>query len=160
MYASAHFGEIGINGGNFANGLFSGERTNDLFLSSSDAGIDFSLGSTTASDATSSIDFLTKATLSSNLRMRITNSGLIMAGTSTPAWDLSRARDFYRTAAHACGRYCREQWLESPCHQQQPILCHLNNRRYLHTAPYLFLELRHRHRLDDTTTKRTHNRMG
>ena len=66
MYASAHFGEIGINGGNFANGLFSGERTNDLFLSSSDAGIDFSLGSTTASDATSSIDFLTKATQSVN----------------------------------------------------------------------------------------------
>lgn len=86
--ASAYFGTIGINGGGYTNPLYSGERNNDLFVSASDGGIVFSIASTTASNATSSIDFLTKGTLSSNLRMRIVNDGRIMMGTSSPAWNL------------------------------------------------------------------------
>lgn len=82
------YSTIGINGGNYNNALFSGERPDDMFVSASDGGLEFSLASTTASDATSSIDFLTKGTLSSNLRFRITNSGLSMFGTSTAAWGL------------------------------------------------------------------------
>ncbi len=81
--ASSYFAEMGINGFNYANGLFNGERGNDLFYTSSDGGMDFSLASTTATNALASFRWLTKGTLSSNIRMEMFNTGDLMIATTT-----------------------------------------------------------------------------
>lgn len=80
---SNYFDSIGINGDGYNQVLFSGERPNDLFEYSSDAGIDITLASSTASDASSSIRWMTKGNQISNLRMEMFNSGLLVMGTST-----------------------------------------------------------------------------
>lgn len=82
---STYFGSMGINGGGYNNTLFSGDRPNDLFFVSSDGGMDFSLASTSASNASSSFRFLTKGTQSSNIRFEIFANGKLAAGTSTPS---------------------------------------------------------------------------
>ncbi len=82
--ATTYFANVGINGSNFTQPLFSGERPNDLYVSASDGGIDFSLASTTGSNASTSFRWLTRGNQSSNIRMEMFADGRLVLATSTP----------------------------------------------------------------------------
>jgi hypothetical protein len=78
-----YFANIGINSSAYSDPLFTVGRPNDMFLISSDGGINFELASTTASNATASFRWTTGGTLSSNIRMEMFNGGQLMIATTT-----------------------------------------------------------------------------
>ncbi len=74
-----YYGEFCFNGGNYANTNFSQERPNDLSILSSDGGLDFTIASSTASNASSSMRFISR----NKTLMEIMSNGRIMMGTTS-----------------------------------------------------------------------------
>lgn len=84
--ASTYYAEVGINGGNFSQGAFTGESKQDMFLLSSDANLDIETASSTGPAA---INFLTAGTLTANIRATIASGGNFGIASTSPFGTLS-----------------------------------------------------------------------
>lgn len=83
---TSYYTEMGINGGGYNQPLFSGQRPNDVFILSSDGGMDFTIASSTVGNASSSFRWLTGGNQTANIRMEMFADGRLVMGTSSPIW--------------------------------------------------------------------------
>lgn len=77
-----YFGNVGFNSPCNTDINFTGFASHDLYAFSSDASLDLATASTTST--TAAIKFFTAGTLAANERLRITNTGFIGQGSTTP----------------------------------------------------------------------------
>ncbi len=86
---TSYFGEFGINSSLFNQAAFSGQGAGDVYLFSSDSSIDIGTASSTAGNASTSINFFTKGTVAASQRATILGTGEFGIATTTPSRTLS-----------------------------------------------------------------------
>ena len=81
--ASTYYADFGINSSGNTDPLYTLFAANDAYLYNSDASLNLGTASTTNTSA--ALKFFTGGTLAANERMRITSTGLVGIGTTTPS---------------------------------------------------------------------------